>query len=194
MSLTRWIRSKPGLRRLARSARMAAFRRLYRLRNVDPTFYLGGRADIASDFRAGAFSYVGRDCCVCPRVSIGAYTMLAHEVSIQGGDHRIDVAGTPMYFAGRPEMPETRIGEDVWIGHRAIILAGATIGRGAIVGAGAVVTSDVPPYAIFGGVPARQIGERFPDPADRAKHDAMLDAPPREGALAPQRVEGVSGN
>ena len=55
------------------------------------------------------------------------------------------------------------IGNDVWIGFEAVILAGVTIGDGAIIGARAVVTKDVPPYTIVGGVPARPIRKRFSD-------------------------------
>lgn len=55
------------------------------------------------------------------------------------------------------------IGNDVWIGYEAVILAGVTIGDGAIIGTRAVVTKDVPPYTIVGGVPARQIRKRFTD-------------------------------
>jgi virginiamycin A acetyltransferase len=53
------------------------------------------------------------------------------------------------------------IGNDVWIGYEAVILAGVHIGDGAIVGARAVVTKDVPPYTVVGGVPAREIKKRF---------------------------------
>lgn len=53
------------------------------------------------------------------------------------------------------------IGNDVWIGYEAVILAGVTIGNGAIIGARAVVTKDVPPYTIVGGVPAKPIKKRF---------------------------------
>lgn len=55
------------------------------------------------------------------------------------------------------------VGNDVWIGYEAVILAGVTIGDGAIIGARAVVTKDVPPYTIVGGVPARPIRKRFSD-------------------------------
>ena len=55
------------------------------------------------------------------------------------------------------------IGNDVWIGYEAVIMAGVTIGDGAIIGARAVVTKDVPPYTIVGGVPAKQIRKRFSD-------------------------------
>ena len=53
------------------------------------------------------------------------------------------------------------IGNDVWIGYEAVIMAGVTIGDGAIIGTRAVVTKDVPPYAIVGGVPAKPIRKRF---------------------------------
>lgn len=53
------------------------------------------------------------------------------------------------------------IGNDVWIGFEAVIMAGVHIGDGAIIGARAVVTKDVPPYTIVGGVPAREIRKRF---------------------------------
>ena len=53
------------------------------------------------------------------------------------------------------------IGNDVWIGFEAVILAGVHIGDGAIIGARAVVTKDVPAYTIVGGVPAREIRKRF---------------------------------
>lgn len=53
------------------------------------------------------------------------------------------------------------VDDDVWIGYGAVVLSGVHIGQGAIVAAGAVVTSDVPPYAIVGGVPAKILKFRF---------------------------------
>ncbi len=53
------------------------------------------------------------------------------------------------------------IGNDVWIGYEAVILAGVTIGDGAIIGTRALVTKDVPPFTIVGGVPAKPIRKRF---------------------------------
>lgn len=53
------------------------------------------------------------------------------------------------------------IGNDVWIGYEAVIMAGVHIGDGAIIAARAVVTKDVPPYTIVGGTPAKEIRRRF---------------------------------
>lgn len=55
------------------------------------------------------------------------------------------------------------VGNDVWIGYEAVIMAGVNIGDGAIIAAHAVVTKDVAPYTIVGGVPARPIRKRFDD-------------------------------
>ena len=53
------------------------------------------------------------------------------------------------------------IGNDVWIGYEAVILAGVTIGDGAVIGSRALVTKDVAPYTIVGGIPAKPIRKRF---------------------------------
>lgn len=66
------------------------------------------------------------------------------------------------FFAWR-KAQAVQIGNDVWIGHNAVILPGVTIGNGAVIGAGAVVTKDVAPYAIVAGVPAKTLKMRFPD-------------------------------
>jgi acetyltransferase-like isoleucine patch superfamily enzyme len=56
----------------------------------------------------------------------------------------------------------TIIGNDCWIGRDAVIMSGVNIGNGAIIGARALVTSDVPPFAIYAGIPAKLIRYRFP--------------------------------
>lgn len=66
------------------------------------------------------------------------------------------------------------IGNRVWIGYRAIILPGVTIGEGAVVGAGAVVTKDVDPYSIMAGNPARKIGERSKELSYRLNYDPIF--------------------
>ena len=63
------------------------------------------------------------------------------------------------------------IGNDVWIGSRAIVLQRVRIGHGAVVAAGAVVTQDVAPYTIVGGVPARILRKRFDDDVIRSLAD-----------------------
>ena len=165
-----------------RSVLMACRRWQRGLRGVHPTFYMAASARVNADLIAHEYSFVNIDCIVGPRVTLGRYAMLAPEVVIIGGDHRIDVPGTPIIFSGRPELAKTLIGADAWIGFRAIVMSGVNIGRGAIVAAGAVVTKDVPPYEIHAGVPARKIGERFATAADRTRHDAMLHGDARSGA------------
>jgi maltose O-acetyltransferase len=64
------------------------------------------------------------------------------------------------------------IGDRVWIGYRAIVLPGVTIGEGAVVGAGSVVTKNVEPYAIMAGNPARKIGERISGKSENLKSES----------------------
>src|SRR5919199_3065011 len=60
-----------------------------------------------------------------------------------------------------PSRGDTVVGHDVWLGYSALVLPGVTIGHGAVVAAGSVVTSDVPPYALVAGNPARAVRSRF---------------------------------
>lgn len=99
-------------------------------------------------------------------IGSGAVFMMAGN---QG--HRIDWASTfPFYYQANifktsknayEKAGDTIIGDDVWIGSEAMIMAGVNIGSGAVVAAHAVVTKDVPPYAIVGGNPAEVIKYRF---------------------------------
>jgi len=79
----------------------------------------------------------------------------------------LDVENIPQAWDNKGDIV---VGNDVWIGYEAVILAGVTIGDGAIIGTRAVVTKDVPPYTIVGGVPAKPIRSRF----DEATIQALL--------------------
>lgn len=103
---------------------------------------------------------------LCSQIQIGSHVMFGPEVTIRGGNHRIDMLGRFMNSVKNSEKrPEDDLGvvieDDVWVGTRAIILHGVTIGRGSVVAAGAVVTKSVPPYAIVAGVPAKVIKFRW---------------------------------
>ena len=68
---------------------------------------------------------------------------------------------TPPHMDQLPRKGDTVIGNDVWIGRESVILPGVKIGDGAIVAACSVVSGDIPPYAVFGGNPARLVKMRF---------------------------------
>jgi maltose O-acetyltransferase len=104
--------------------------------------------------------------CTRAKIKIGDHVMTGPGVTIITGGHRIDIAGRPMTsITNNEKLPENdqdiNIIGDCWIGARAIILKGVTVGEGAVIAAGAVVTKDVPPFSIVGGVPARVIKMRF---------------------------------
>ncbi|MDM7998661.1 MAG: CatB-related O-acetyltransferase [Dehalococcoidia bacterium] len=113
------------------------------------------------------------------RVRIGKFCSIAPCVIQLRGDHRMDYVSTYPFKAFLDDWPTAEeiewgdaeavnpgdvvIGNDVWIGNNATILGGVRIGDGAVVGTNSVVASDVEPYAIVAGNPARVIRKRFDD-------------------------------
>lgn len=144
-----------------RKIKMLWYRQSLGLKNVSPSFYMGGKSSVSKDFIADDFSFIGSNCLIGPKVKIGRFSMLANNVSIVGSDHLFSDPKTPIIFSGRPILKETVIGEDVWIGAFSIILSGINIGDGSIIGAGSVITKNIPPYSVYAGVPARFIKMRF---------------------------------
>ncbi len=114
------------------------------------------------DITFGHHVQFGSKCIIQCDIEFGNYVLVASNVSFVGkDDHIIDKVGTPIWNSGRGDSYKTFIGDDVWIGHGAIIIAGVKIGDGAVVAAGAVVTKDVPNGTIVGGNPAKIIKNRF---------------------------------
>lgn len=126
--------------------------------------------------KMGYGSYITTNCII--EGNIGRFCSIAADVKVTLGTH--PTGGTyattsPMFFSTRKQtgttfakkqlfdemLPPISIGNDCWIGQRAFIVGGVTIGDGAVVLAGAVVTKDVPPYAIVGGVPAKILKYRY---------------------------------
>jgi len=92
-------------------------------------------------------------------IHIGDNTIIGAYSYIISANHRADCRNIPIRDQGFVGAPIT-IGNDVWIGTHVVILPGVSIGDGAIIGAGSVVTKDVPPYEIWGGVPACHLKKR----------------------------------
>ena len=141
---------------------------------------IGRRCEILSHTRIeyaalGDYSYLGEYCDVADAV-IGKFTAIANSVRIGAPNHPMGRASqhrftyVPEYyeasasrdrdfFAGR-RGDRVMVGNDVWIGHAAILLPGVTVGDGAVIGANSVVTRDVEPNAVVAGSPARLLRYR----------------------------------
>lgn len=167
---------------------------------VDPTacsFTIGSDSDIhgsymfwlpAAHIRVGSRSMINGGVCIhaAAGVDIGDDVLIAWDVLIMDTDFHsrlfaerkddvlLSLQNKNRDFRGVKTAP-IRIADKAWIGTRAIILKGVSIGEGAIVGAGSVVTRDVPPWTIVAGNPARVVGQAPESRQDRI-HDTECDA------------------
>ena len=111
------------------------------------------------------------------KLLIGKFCQIAADVEfvMNGANHQMNAVSTyPFYIFGGWEQPtpdktkmplkgDTVVGNDVWIGQNATILPGVHIGDGAIIGCNSTVASDVPPYTVVAGNPAKPLRKRFDD-------------------------------
>lgn len=142
------------------AARQWFYRRLLGLEiGSGSSLHMGAWIDGRGRFRMGCNSVINQNCRLDNRagISIGDNVSISADVIILTADHDVQSPD----FAGR-QRPVV-IEDWVFVGTRAMILPGVTLGVGSVVAAGAVVTKDVPQFSIVAGVPARPIGERSRD-------------------------------
>jgi acetyltransferase-like isoleucine patch superfamily enzyme len=128
---------------------------------VAPTGLLGGPPGeglrMGDRSNLGAWAYVG-----CSGfISLGNDVLMGPRVSLLAENHNLDTTDEPIKAQGVTRLPIT-LEDDVWIGADSTIVGGVTVGRGSVVAAGSVLTSDVEPYAVVAGVPARLVRSRLP--------------------------------
>jgi len=115
----------------------------------------------------GIYAEIGKFCSIAANVRINALEhpmerLTTHKLSYRPNEY-FRYLGVDGEFRARRQAKRVVIGNDVWIGHGAVITPGVTVGHGAVIGANAVVTRDVAPYTVVGGVPAKLIRKRFDD-------------------------------
>lgn len=117
---------------------------------------------------------IGYNCLFQCDITVGNNVMIgSNSAFINSDDHNYKIIGKLMWESGRGDKFNIKVDDDVWIGHGAIIMSPTIIGRGAIIAAGSLVLSDVMPYSIVGGIPARVLKMRFTD-SEIFEHETLL--------------------
>ncbi|HAP68262.1 MAG TPA: acetyltransferase [Flavobacteriales bacterium] len=123
--------------------------------NIDAQAYIGrGRISV------GRNSGIGRKCEVYGSLTLGDNVLIAPEVIFYSRNHSFSRIDVPIIEQGYSEEMPVIVGSDVWIGRRAMIMPGVSLGDGVVVAAGSVVTKSFGNYVVVGGAPARIISER----------------------------------
>lgn len=128
------------------------------------------------DVSFGSNVQFGYHCIIACDIEFGNSILCAKNVCFVGkDDHTTETPERLIWDSPRGDSVKTFVGNDVWIGHGAVILGGVHIGDGAIIAAGSVVTKDVEPCTIVGGNPAKFIKNRFKTEEERQSHLEYLN-------------------
>lgn len=106
---------------------------------------------------AGTFFNIGVMVAALELVEIGAHCMFANGCVVTDANHRFDDPVRPVPWQGFTGKGPTRVGDNVWCGAHVVVTSGVTIGERCVIGANSVVTSDIPPFSVAAGAPARVI-------------------------------------
>jgi acetyltransferase-like isoleucine patch superfamily enzyme len=122
---------------------------------LEPNVWLTAPAPARIRIGAGSFLNLNVMVAAVELVEIGDHCMFANGCFITDGNHRFDDPDRPVPWQGFTSKGPTRVGDNVWCGANAVITSGVTIGERSVIGANSVVTSDVPPFSIAAGAPAK---------------------------------------
>jgi len=151
--------SMPG-GRVCNRIRTSLARTVFKECGRDVVVKRGAYFGTGSEIRIGDRSQIGENARIEHDTVIGDDVMMGLEVLALSTRHSTSRTDIPLISQGYDERTPVRIGNDVWVAARVILLPGVHIGDHSIVAAGAVVTHDVPEWAVVAGVPARVIGDR----------------------------------
>lgn len=116
---------------------------------------------LPEDLIIGHHCSIGKRCFISKEVKMGDYVVIGPEVCFYTNNHQFSDPQIPIYHQGLTERRPITIGNDVWIGRRAMLLPGCNIPDGCVIGAGSIVTArKFPPYSVIAGNPAKVIKMR----------------------------------
>lgn len=123
-------------------------------------------------------------------LEIGPRAIVADWVYMCDFDHRFDDIHRPIKDQGIVKAP-VRIGADVWVGVKASVLRGTTVGEGSVLAAHVVARGEIPPYSVVAGVPGRVVADRREDYAAAEAHRAALRDMAAKAAAAAESARGA---
>jgi acetyltransferase-like isoleucine patch superfamily enzyme len=129
---------------------------------LEPGVWITAPGDARVRIGAGTFLNLGVMVAAQELVEIGEHCMLANGCFVTDSSHRYEDLNTPITWQGFESKGPTRIGNNCWLGAHVVVTSGVTIGERCVIGANSVVTSDLAPFSLAAGLPARVIRELQP--------------------------------
>ncbi len=122
---------------------------------LEPGVWITAPGEARVRIGRGSFLNLGVMVAALELVEIGDHCMFANGCLITDANHRIADPDQPITWQGFTSKGPTRVGDNVWCGANVVITSGVAVGERCVIGANSVLTSDIPPFSIAAGAPAR---------------------------------------